>query len=103
MDGDDVGVIERARRLGLLDEALLAVRIGRLCPGQDLDGDGAIEVGVAGLVNHTHPAFAELRFDAVAVQRPANHRDARMPGYLRPFPAGTNQFRTIRARRPAVR
>ena len=73
VDGDDVRMVERARRLGLLNEALLALRIGDLVVRQHLDGDDTIEVCVAGLVDHTHPALAELRFDSVAIERLTDH------------------------------
>jgi len=39
MDDDDIGVMERGGGLGLLDEPLPAVGIGRLLSGEDLDRD----------------------------------------------------------------
>jgi hypothetical protein len=72
-------VVQSAGRLGLLDEALLAGGIGDLVGGQDLDGDGAVEVRVASFVDHTHAAFAELRFDPVMVQRLADHPERGSP------------------------
>ena len=78
VDGDDVRVVERACRLGLLNEALLALRIGDLVVWQHLDGDDTIEARVAGSVDDTHPAFAELRFDPVAIERLADHAKACM-------------------------
>ena len=39
--------------------------------GQDLDGDEAVQVGVAGLVDHAHAAFAELLEDLVVRERAA--------------------------------
>ena len=78
VDGDDVRVVERACRLGLLNEALLALRIGHLVVWQHLDGDGTIEARVAGPVDDTHPALAELRFDSVAIERLADHEKACM-------------------------
>ena len=78
VDRDDVRVVERARRLRLLNEALLALRIGDLVMGEHLDRDGAIEMCVVCLVDDTHPALAELRFDPVSIERLADHRSACM-------------------------
>ena len=76
VDGDDVGMVQSAGGLGLLHEALLAAGVGDLVGGQDLDRHGAIQMGVACLVDHTHAAFTELRFDPVVVERLADHREA---------------------------
>ena len=78
VDGDDVRMVERARRLCFLHEALLPLRIGYLVARQHLDGHHAIEMCVAGFVDHTHPALAQLRFDSVAIERLTDHRKARM-------------------------
>src|SRR5436309_2231185 len=47
--------------------------IGDLVGGQNLDRHRAIEMGVPRLVDHTHPAFTELRFDPVMAERLADH------------------------------
>ena len=73
VDRDDARVVQRAGRPGFLDEALPAVGIGHLVVRQDLDGDEAIEMGVARLVDDAHPAFAQLGFDRVAVEGLAEH------------------------------
>ena len=52
----DVRVRERGDRAGLALEAHAAVRIGAQFGGEDLDGDRAVEAGVAGLVDLTHAA-----------------------------------------------
>ena len=39
--------------------------------GEDLDGDGAVEAGVAGLVHLTHAALADLGGDLVRAERGA--------------------------------
>ena len=75
VDGDDVRVVQRAGRLGFLNEALFAGGISDLVGGQDLDRHRAVQVGVVGLVNHTHAAFTELRYDPVVVERPADHEE----------------------------
>ena len=66
--GDDARVVERACRLGFLNEALFAVWISNLVRGQNLYGDGTLEMRVACLVDDTHPAFTQLRLDRVAVE-----------------------------------
>ena len=64
IDRDDVGVTEGRRGLGFLDEPPLAVRIGDLRRRQNLEGHDAIQLPVAGFVDHAHAAFAE-RLDDV--------------------------------------
>ena len=71
VDDDDVGMVERRGGLGLLSEALLPLGVGRLFAGEDLDRDDAVEVGVLGLVNDSHPAFPDLLEEAVMEKRPA--------------------------------
>ena len=60
VDGDDVGVVQRRRGFGLLNEALLAGFVFQLLGAEDLDADEAVEAQIPGLVDHTHPALAEL-------------------------------------------
>jgi hypothetical protein len=40
------------------------------------DGHHAVQVGVAGLLDHAHPALAELAFNPIVAQRLADHRAA---------------------------
>ena len=74
VDGDDVGMVQGAGGLGLLHEPALAVGIGDLVGGKDLDRDGALELRVAGLEDDAHAAFAQLRLERIATQGLANHR-----------------------------
>ncbi len=37
--------------------------------GEDLDGDGAVQAGVAGFVDLAHPPRAEMAFDLVRAER----------------------------------
>ena len=60
VDVNDVGVIQGRGRLGFLDEPSLALGVSDLLRRQDLEGNRTVEVGVAGLVDHSHPALAEL-------------------------------------------
>src|SRR6516162_8158705 len=41
--------------------------------GQELQGDEAAELGILGLINHTHPAAAQLLEDAVMRNGSACH------------------------------
>ena len=74
IDRDDVGVTEGRRGLGFLDKPPLAVRIGDLRRRQNLEGDDAVQLPVAGFVDHTHAAFAERLDDVVLFERAPNHR-----------------------------
>jgi hypothetical protein len=58
--GGDAGVLQLAGDAGLVAEALGGRRIGRVFRGQHLDGDVAVEGGVAGAVDHAHAAAADL-------------------------------------------
>ena len=60
MDGDDVGVVQRRSRFGLLHEARAAVGIGTAHFSQQFDGDETIQALVPGLVDPTHAALADL-------------------------------------------
>jgi hypothetical protein len=72
MDDHDIRVAEGRRGFGLLDEPLFAFGVGDLVRRQDLDGDGPVEMGVNGLVDGAHPAFAGLLDDPVVEERLAN-------------------------------
>ena len=72
------GWLSALAALGLLHEALLPLGIGYPVTGQHLDGHHAIEMCVAGFVDHTHPALAQLRFDSVAIERLTDHGKNRM-------------------------
>ncbi len=68
VDGGDVRMIERGERLGLAREPGEALGVGGDGGGQDLDGDVAIELGVAGAIDLAHSAFAKLRDDAIRAE-----------------------------------
>ena len=51
----------------------LALGVGDLLRRQHLDGDEAVQVRVAGLVDHTHPALAELLEDLVVRDGASDH------------------------------
>ena len=64
MDIADVGVIQGGGGLGFLEEPLRGVVFGQV-RGQELDGDGALEAWVSGLIDDAHAAAAELGDDLV--------------------------------------
>ncbi|MCY1541906.1 hypothetical protein D9M68_776200 [compost metagenome] len=69
-DGDDVGVLQPARRLGLAEEAFAHIdQFGAFEFGTErkrLDRHRAADLGISALVDHAHGAFAELFLDPVA-------------------------------------
>ncbi len=73
VEGADVRVIERGNRLGLAIESGAALRISGDVGRQHLDGDRAIEAGVACLVHLAHPAFAELLNYLIRAEHAAYH------------------------------
>ena len=65
VDGDDVGVAEAGAGLGFTEKAG-AELVGDLdLGGDDLEGDGAVEDGVMGFVDHAHAAAADAPEDMV--------------------------------------
>ena len=64
----DVRVIERRDGVGFAFETRAAVRIARKFFAQDLDGDDAIEPGVAGFVDLTHAPGANQGEDFVCAE-----------------------------------
>ena len=68
VDGHDVGVGQRGDGLGFALEAGQAVGVFRDLGRQDLDGDDAVEVGVAGLVDLAHASGADDLEDLVVTQ-----------------------------------
>src|SRR6185503_6070569 len=82
VEGADVRMVQRRDRLRLALEA--RAQIGSMCElrRQDLDGDAAIEPGVAGAVDLAHPARAERPDDLVWTEARSwgeLHRAARVP------------------------
>jgi len=73
VNGDDVGMIQRRRRLGLLHETPLALWVGNPFRRKNLDIDEPVEVSIAGFPDDTHTAFAELRFNALMAEGLTDH------------------------------
>ena len=73
VDGADVGVIQGGGGTRFAAEAFQRLRVLRDLVGEKLERDKAAELGVLGLVNHTHAAAAELLDDAVVGDGLADH------------------------------
>ena len=75
MDGDDVRMNERGCGASLAEEPFLLE--GRdLVARQNLDGDLAIEAGVAGAPHFAHTSGSEVRHDLIVQELEANHAGA---------------------------
>ena len=73
VDGADVGMIQRGSRLRFALEAAERLGIAGDFVGQELEGDETAQPRVFGLVDHTHPAAAELPDNAVVRDGLADH------------------------------
>lgn len=66
VDRDDVGVAQAAKDKGFLDKPAREAGIAGHLRGQDLDGDGTLEVAVAGLGDLAHATLGKEFADFVA-------------------------------------
>jgi len=73
VDGADAGMVQSGGGARFPAEALQRRSVGRELGRQELDGHKAAQLGVLGLVDHTHPAPAELFQDAVMRNGFAGH------------------------------
>src|SRR5262249_39952155 len=64
-DGDDIGMVERARRARLRHEALSATGITTRPARQHLQRDLALEARIPGAIHHAATALADERKNAV--------------------------------------
>jgi len=69
VDGDDVGMAQAGRGLGLAGEPLADVLLEGKLGREHLDGDPALEPLVASAVHHAHAAPADLALDGVGVSQ----------------------------------
>ncbi len=84
MERANVRVVQAGDGLRLALEALLQIGVGRDVLGQHLDGDRAIQAGVAGLVHFTHAARAEGGLDFIGAEGGAGfERHGSVDGYAR--------------------
>src|SRR5205085_12313797 len=86
VDGDDAGVLELGGAAGLAQEAVDLLLARQAARAQDLDGDGAVEFGVAGAEDRAEGADAQLLQQLELAQAPA--------GAGRPRAAGADGFRS---------
>jgi len=66
VDGDDVGVLERSRELGLLQEALAEALIRHQLRREQLESNVALQARVVGAIDDAHAAGAQQDLDPVA-------------------------------------
>jgi hypothetical protein len=76
VNGADVGMIQRRRGPRLASETLQSLLVLGQLIGQELEGDEAPQFRIFGLVNHAHPAAAQLFDDAVVRNGLADHGGA---------------------------
>ena len=67
-DGKNVGMVQGSGGAGFLGETLQAVLVSGERGGQNLDGDGAVEAGVAGAIDFAHSAGSDGRKDFVGTE-----------------------------------
>jgi hypothetical protein len=72
-------MIELRDHAGFPVESLTELPIGGKGLGQDLDRDGAIQSGVAGLVDFAHPARTQWHKDVVWTEARAGSKDHEEP------------------------
>ena len=63
VNGDDVGMVQRGKSFSLAAEPLQPLGILRHPGGKNFEGDGTVELGILGLVDLAHTAFAQLGDD----------------------------------------
>ena len=80
-------------RLGLALEPLLQVRVSGDMLGQDLDGNGAIQTGVAGLIDLSHAACAERAAISYGPRRVPALRGTALSGLQRLAPVDDHRNR----------
>jgi len=66
-------MVERGGSLGLTPESFQGLAVLGEFLGQELQGDGALELGVLGLVHHAHAPAPELLQDAIVGNGLADH------------------------------
>ena len=90
-DGDDVGMVEARRGLGLTQEALAGIALCGGAARDRLDRDEAVEQGIVGLEDLAHRALADLADDLVFADLLEVHR-------ARPAGPGGSAWRLRRGR-----
>src|SRR5450759_2129671 len=73
VDGADVGMVQRRGGASFPPQALQRMPVVSQIVGKKLEGDETAETCVLGLVDHTHPAAAELFDDSIVRGGLADH------------------------------
>lgn len=68
VDRDDIGVVERARRLRFADQASAPGCTIKSVGRENLEGDGAIEARIESLIDRAHAARAQPGLDFIVAQ-----------------------------------
>src|ERR1700720_355072 len=76
VDRADVGMVESRCGLRFTLKTGKSLGVPGYFIGQELEGDKAVQSGVLGLVDHTHPAATQLLHDAVVRNGLADHAQA---------------------------
>jgi hypothetical protein len=69
----DIGMVETGGCLGLVQETLFVFVVREEMGGQELEGDGALELAVLGFIYDPHTTLAELGEDLVVGYGLADH------------------------------
>jgi hypothetical protein len=68
MQHTNMGMVQRGNGAGFALETLLGLRVrGKMC-GQDFDGDGAVEPGIARPIHFAHAAGAQRRLNFIRAE-----------------------------------
>ena len=73
VDGADIGMVQRRRRFGFAAKSFQSLAILGQIFGQEFKRHEAVEPYVLGLIDHAHPAPAQLLDDAVMRDGLADH------------------------------
>jgi hypothetical protein len=73
IDRADIGVIDGGGGPGFMDEALSFIHAFQSLRGEKLERHGPLELGILGLVDDAHSAFAELLQDLIVGYGLADH------------------------------
>ena len=73
VDGADAGMVESGSRVGFTAKTFESLGVLDHVIGKKFQGDGTVEAGVAGFVNHPHSAGAEFLNDAEVRDGLVNH------------------------------
>src|SRR5215467_10491967 len=65
VDGADMGMVQSGGGARFALKPFQSLAVLRTMFGEELQGNGAAELGVFGLINHTHAAATQLLEDAV--------------------------------------